>query len=198
MCHVCQPVAQVLNRRALLHECPERTAVACTLLDTSRVTGYVYFTMTNTKAILVGGFLGILSTLLGVSVAKADCSQDSRPTASELAAECEGTECDGLGPVVADILAQDRRDAYMVALSDSFRCETNYGEVIKTADGYEAWCVPDVDSEACLEVSSRLDCSTMSEEACDDTMGRMYDACLALVHAVGEDYAVAWPQPARR
>ncbi len=32
--------------------------------------------MTNTKAILVGGFLGILSTLGGLSAAKADCSQD--------------------------------------------------------------------------------------------------------------------------
>jgi hypothetical protein len=45
--------------------------------------------MTNTKAILVGGLLGILSTLSGLSLAKADCSQDFEAAVDVAVERCD-------------------------------------------------------------------------------------------------------------
>lgn len=100
--------------------------------------------MNNAKALLVGCVLGVLATLSGVGLAKADCSQD-----------------------------------------DSRGCVSNYAEkVVVGATGQQVeWCVPDAVAEACIEVSSLLDCSAMSDEACDVTMGVMFEACVQLSYS---------------
>jgi hypothetical protein len=99
--------------------------------------------MTNTKALLVGGLLGILATLGGLRAAKADCSQDS-PRG----------------------------------------CVSNYAETVLVGPSGERveWCVPDATAEGCIEVSSLLDCSAMSDESCDVTMGVMFEACVQLAY----------------
>lgn len=45
--------------------------------------------MNNAKAILVGGFLGILATLAGLKAAKADCSQDFSDAVDLAAERCD-------------------------------------------------------------------------------------------------------------
>lgn len=50
--------------------------------------------MSNIKALVVGGLLGILATLTGLSAAKADCHLDSEPTDYELAFELAEYRCD--------------------------------------------------------------------------------------------------------
>ncbi len=99
------------------------------------------------KNIIIGSVLGILSTLLGVSVAKADCSQnDTRGglTASEMAAECEaGDSCASEGWDVAVIVAEDRCDYFIQGLIEDGYSE----EVLGGASG--VW-------EACIRLATPL------------------------------------------
>lgn len=76
--------------------------------------------------------------------------------------------------------ADSQGQSYAEAAADAAACDTNYGEVVRTAHGYEAYCVPDESAEACIEVSSLLDCSALSADACDDAMGSMFAACVVL------------------
>lgn len=108
--------------------------------------------MINTKSLLVGAVAGVLSVLVGVGVAKANCDY-------ERDAEVQ---------------------SYMAARADADMCDTNYGEVVRVRGGFEAYCVPDDVAEGCIEVSSLLDCSLMSAASCDEAMGSMFEACLAL------------------
>ena len=100
--------------------------------------------MSNTKSLLVGCVAGVLSVLLGLGIAKADCSQDSPR-----------------------------------------ECVSNYAETVLVGPSGErvGWCVPDSVAEGCIEVSSLLDCSDMSDEACDVTMGVMFEACVQLAYS---------------
>lgn len=125
--------------------------------------------MMNIKSLLVGAVAGVLSVLVGVGVAKADCDYG---------------QAFGAG-------------SYSQARADADACDTNYGEVVRVRGGFEAYCVPDDVAEGCIDVSSLLDCSLMSAASCDEQMGQMFEVCLALQKAAGDDYAVAWPMPVR-
>lgn len=123
--------------------------------------------MTNIKSLLVGAVAGVLSVLVGVGVAKADCDY--------------GDVTHGYSPTESqDQAGYDLAFSYAEARADADMCDTNYGEVVRVRGGFEAYCVPDDVAEGCIDVSSLLDCSLMSASACDEAMGSMFEACLAL------------------
>ncbi len=107
--------------------------------------------MLNIKTLVAGA--GILAVLAGASSAHASYDREDEVRAEQ---------------------------SYIEARVDADACDTNYGEVVRVRGGFEAYCVPDDVAEGCIDVSSLLDCSLMSAEACDETMGSMFDACLTL------------------
>lgn len=113
--------------------------------------------MKTFQAVIAGGLMGVLATVGGMRLAHADCDYG---------------QSSGAG-------------SYLEARIDADACDTNYGEVVRVRDGWEAYCVPDDVAEGCIEVSSLLDCSLMSAAACDEAMGSMFEACLTLQAAGG-------------
>ncbi len=74
---------------AMSNELPDR-------LDGTQLAGYTYPMTTNAKALLVGGLMGIISTLAGVKLAQADCGYGSLEWAQADAAEgsARGYRCE--------------------------------------------------------------------------------------------------------
>jgi hypothetical protein len=112
--------------------------------------------MTNIKTLFIGAALALAGVCLGEGIAHANCDRD----------ESEG-------------------QSYYQARLDADECDTNYSEVVRVRDGFEAYCVPNDVAEDCIDVSSLLDCSLMSAERCDEQMGQMFQACMALQFAGG-------------
>ena len=87
-------VAQLLNGLASLRIRPNSTLACSRMLDRASDRGYNY-NMQNIKAALVGGLLGILSTLGGIRLAHADCDYPSVDhEAYELAFSLAEANCD--------------------------------------------------------------------------------------------------------
>jgi hypothetical protein len=112
--------------------------------------------MTNLRTLFLGAALALAGVLAGEGIAHADCDYQAGPM------------------------------GYSQARVEADACETNYGEVVRVSGGFVAYCVPDDVAEGCIDVSSLLDCSLMSAESCDEAMGRMFGACLALQAAGGK------------
>jgi len=136
--------------------------------------------MTNIKTLFVGAVAGIVATVAGAQLAHADCDYPAHP-ATEREAIQGYPDCDA--PVGYSRASQ--AGSWPDARADADTCDTNYAEVVRSYDGWEAYCVPDDVAEGCIDVSSLLDCSLMSAGACDDAMGRMFEACLTLQAAGG-------------
>ena len=114
--------------------------------------------MANAKTLLIGGVLGILSTLSGLGLVRAECSQGSFEAAQADAYEgnARGDSCEVI--------------------------ELQNGTFEAQCDGeaFPAWVA------ACSDwVETALDCSDLSPEACDDAMGQMYEACMVIAVNTG-------------
>lgn len=107
--------------------------------------------MTNLRTLFLGAAVMLAGLLAGEGLAHADCDYEDQG-----------------------------RQSYAQARLDADACDTNYGEVVRVRGGFEAYCVPDDVAEGCIDVSSLLDCSLMSASRCDEVMGSMFEACLAL------------------
>lgn len=123
--------------------------------------------MTSIKALLVGGLVGILATLSGVSLARADNAY----TVPEYGND-----------------SPDHQGMYSLrstALEASELCDVDGGVFQATSGAWVSYCNTSAELAFCEELSSTIDCSAMTADVCDTAMGDVFEGCLALSGMTG-------------
>jgi hypothetical protein len=75
-------------------------------------------------------------------------------------------------------------ETYQAAIEDADQCEVD-GGVFLGPQGWDHYCADSRQLAACEEVSTWLDCSALTADACDAAMGRIYTSCLVIADRTG-------------
>jgi hypothetical protein len=131
--------------------------------------------MTNTKAILVGGLMGILSTLCGLSAARADC--DLYEVQASVVPDYSYAEAFAHGRQGVYTECAEEAELQACATVDGMACAREMQALYSS-------CVGDV---VCDDwVQGALEDGTL-DGSNDEVLGDVYSACVRMVRSAGGD-----------